>query len=481
MQYRTRFAPSPTGYMHLGGLRTALYAYLYAKGNNGAFILRIEDTDQERQVEGTAEVIYKTLTEVGLIYDEGPDVGGPCGPYVQSERIGIYREHAEMLIKRGHAYYCFCGKEELDEQRLIHQASRVSHKYNKHCVNLSPEEITKKLSEGTSYVIRQNVSEEGKVFFNDCVYGRIDVDNSTLEDQIILKSDGFPTYNFANVVDDRLMGVTHVIRGNEFLSSTPKHVLLYEGFGWEPPVYIHVPPIMRTADKKLSKRDGDAYYGDFITKGYLKEAIINYIALLGWSPGGEKELFSLPELVEAFDISGISKSPAIFDIKKLDWLNGEYLRAMDDAEFHARALPYIKEGVKRETDTALIAKLLKDRIERLTEIPGQLDFIDTLPEYSSELYTHKKMKTDAESVRPVMPSIASALENVSDWRQEAIHEALMALVECLGCKNGQVLWPLRVALSGKAQTPGGGIEIALILGKEETLTRIRRASDKLNR
>jgi len=465
--------------MHLGGLRTALYAYLFAKKNNGVFILRIEDTDRERQVEGTAEIIYETLAEVGLTYDEGPDVGGPYGPYVQSERMEIYREHAEMLVKRGHAYYCFCGKEELDEQRLIHHASRVSHKYNKHCANLSSEEITRKLSEGTPCVIRQNVPEEGKVFFNDCVYGRIEVEKNTLEDQIILKSDGFPTYNFANVVDDRLMGVTHVIRGNEFLSSTPKHVLLYEGFGWEPPVYIHVPTIMRTADKKLSKRDGDAYFGDFIAKGYLKEAIVNYIALLGWSPGGEKEKFSLAELVEAFDIEGISKSPAIFDIKKLDWLNGEYLRAMDGEEFHDKALPYIKEGVKRDIDTRMVAKLMKDRVERLTEIPEQLDFIDALPDYSLELYTHKKMKTNAESAGQMLAEIFPVLERLDDWRQEAIHETLMALVERLGCKNGQILWPLRVALSGKAQTPGGGIEIAVILGKGETLARISHALGKL--
>ncbi|MCL2357242.1 MAG: glutamate--tRNA ligase [Defluviitaleaceae bacterium] len=478
--FRTRFAPSPTGFLHLGGLRTALYAYLLAKKADGVLILRIEDTDRERRVEGAAELIFETLDAVGIAYDEGPNVGGPVGPYVQSERREIYGAYARRLIENGHAYRCFCDKESLDEQRLIHEASRVAHKYDRRCAALSAEEIEAKLAAGTSHVIRQKVAE-GKTVFNDAVYGRIEVENSTLEDQVILKSDGMPTYNFANVVDDRLMGVTHVIRGNEFLSSTPKHVLLYEGFGWETPEYIHVPQIMRNATKKLSKRDGDAYFGDFIERGYLKEAILNYIALLGWSPGGEEEKFTLDELAQIFSIDGISKSPAIFDYQKLNWLNGAYLRAMSDDEYHTAALPYIKKVVTRDIDTRYVASILQGRCELLSEIPEQVDFIDAVLPHEPDLYENKKMKTDAAGALKVLPEVCAALSGLSAWDKDAIHAEITALVAKLEMKNGQVLWPMRVALSGKTFTPGGSIEICVILGKDETLSRLKAAIERLEK
>ena len=479
-KFRTRFAPSPTGYMHLGGLRTALYAYLLAKKAGGILILRIEDTDQERRVEGASEIIYETLSTVGITYDEGPDVGGPAAPYIQSERREIYSAYAELLINNGHAYYCFCDKATLDEQRRIHEASRVSHKYDRRCSQLTPEEVATKLAENKPYVIRQKVEQTGKVVFNDAVYSRIEVEKSTLEDQVILKSDGLPTYNFANVVDDHLMGVTHVVRGNEFLSSTPKHVLLYEGFGWKTPEYIHVPQIMRDSKKKLSKRDGDAYFGDFLDKGYLKEAILNYIALLGWSPGGETEKFSLPELVEVFDITGISKSPAIFDYKKLNWLNGAYLSAMSDEDFHDAALPYIREVVKSETDTLYISNLLKERCDLLSDIPGQIDFVDKISDYPVELYSNPKMKTSPEDAKNVLKEVHTTLSKISDWQKDIIHREIMNLVKQLGLKNGQVLWPMRVALSGKTFTPGGGIEICIMLGKDEAVKRIAAAVERLS-
>ena len=482
-RFRTRFAPSPTGYMHLGNLRTALYAYLLAKKADGTFMLRIEDTDQERFVEGGIEIIYDTLKSVGLIYDEGPDIGGPVGPYIQSERMkmGIYEAYAELLIERGHAYRCFCDKETLEEQRKIHEASRVPHKYDGRCELLSKEEIAAKLAAGMPYVIRQKMPKDGVTSFDDLIYGHIEVDNDTLDDQILLKSDGMPTYNFANVVDDHLMGITHIIRGNEYLSSTPKYNLLYENFGWEIPEYIHCSQVMRDATHKLSKRDGDAYFGDFIEKGYLKEAILNYIALLGWSPGGEEEKFTLEELTKVFDIKGISKSPAIFDYKKLNWLNGAYLRAMSPEDFHKHALPYIKQGVKRNIDTAYIAGMLQERCELLSDIPEQLDFIDSLPDYSVELYANQKMKTTPENSKEVLVKILPVLENISgeNWKQEVLHEELFKLIEKLELKNGRVLYPLRIALSGKAFTPGGGIEICVILGKEESLKRIRKAIEIL--
>jgi len=480
-KFRTRFAPSPTGYIHLGTLRTALYTYLLAKKLGGTFILRIEDTDQERFVEGATELIYETLSSVGIIADESPEVGGPVAPYIQSERKETYLPYAELLISKGHAYYCFCDKETLDEQRRIHEASRIPHKYDGRCSLLSEEEINANLEKNVPYVVRQKIPPEGITYFDDLVYGRIEVDNSTLDDQVLIKSDGMPTYNFANVVDDHLMGITHVIRGNEYLASTPKYNLLYKGFGWQVPDYIHVSQIMRDATHKLSKRDGDAYFGDFIDKGYLKEAILNYVALLGWSPGTEEEKFTLSELTEVFDIKGISKSPALFDYKKLNWLNGAYLRAMTPEDFHAAALPYIKTGVKKDIDTAYIAKILQERCEMLSDIPAQIDFIDELPEYSPELYTNKKMKTTPENSKDALTQILPILENISesDWKEDIIHDEIFKLIEKLGVKNGLVLYPMRVALSGKAFTPGGGIEIAVILGKEESLKRIKKSIEML--
>lgn len=478
---RTRFAPSPTGYMHIGNLRTALFTYIIAKKNGGDFILRIEDTDRERYVEGATEVIYKTLKECGLNWDEGPDVGGPVGPYIQSERMGMFKKYAEELVDKGEAYYCFCDKDRLEELKAVQEASGVMPMYDRHCRNLSKEEVDKKLKEGVPYVIRQKVPLQGTTTFHDELYGDITVENSTLDDQILIKTDGLPTYNFANVVDDHLMGITHVVRGNEYLSSAPKYNLLYKAFGWEVPTYIHVEHIMKDKQHKLSKRDGDASYEDLMKKGYLKEAVINYIALLGWAPKGENEIFTLDELIDEFDISGISKSPAVFDPVKLKALNGVYIKKMDDAEFAKAAEPYIRQTVKKpDADISFIASLLKPRTELFTEIPEQVDFIDSLPEYDNSLYCHKKMKTNEENSLSSLKEILPVLEEVSDWTTENIHEALFALIERLGVKNGIVLWPLRVAVSGKSFTPGGGIELCYILGKEESLARIRKGIEKLS-
>ncbi|MBR5236696.1 MAG: glutamate--tRNA ligase [Clostridia bacterium] len=477
---RTRFAPSPTGYMHIGNLRTALYAYLIAKHAGGDFILRIEDTDQERYVDGAVDLIYRTMAETGLIHDEGPDIGGDYGPYIQSERLGLYQEYAKKLVELGGAYYCFCDKERLDGLRAQQEAAKLMPKYDGHCARLSKEEIEEKLASGVPYVIRQKIPRHGNTSFFDEIYGKITVDNATLDDNILLKSDGYPTYNFANVIDDHLMNITHIIRGSEYLSSTPKYNLLYEAFGWEIPTYIHVSPVMRDAHKKLSKREGDASYEDFINKGYLKEAVLNYIALLGWSPGGEQEIFNLQEMIEAFDIKGISKSPAIFDPKKLDWLNGEYIRKLSFEEFYEKALPYIKQGVKSDAiDTKKVAKLLHDRCEKLSDIPEQIDFLDELPIYEPELYCHKKMKTTPENSLTSLEAILPVLEEIEDWSYDALHEALFALIERLEVKNGLILWPLRVAVSGKAFTPGGGFELAEILGKEETINRVKKGIELL--
>ena len=477
---RTRFAPSPTGYMHVGNLRTALYAYLTAKSMGGKMILRIEDTDQERQVEGAVDIIYNTTRDTGLLWDEGPDIGGPVGPYVQSERIGIYKEYALKLVELGAAYYCFCDKERLEEVRELQKASGIAPQYDRHCRNLTPEEVQAKLDAGEPYVIRQKVPLEGTTTFDDVVYGSITVENSTLDDQVLLKADGFPTYNFANVVDDHLMGITHVIRGSEYLSSAPKYNLLYEAFGWEIPIYMHCPPVMKDATHKLSKRNGDASYQDLVAQGYLKEAILNYILLLGWSPKGEKEVFSLPEMIEAFDIHGISKSPAIFDTVKLRFLNGEYIRALTPEQFHDMALPWIRKGVKREdVDTKLIASLLQPRCEVLGDIPEQLDFIDELPDYSTDLYVSKKMKTNEETSLEILRQILPVMEAMDDFSDEAVHTAMFDLIAKLGVKNGYLLWPLRIALSGKQFTPGGGVEIAAILGKEESLKRLKKGIEKL--
>ena len=481
MTVRTRFAPSPTGYMHVGNLRTALYTYLIAKQNDGKFILRIEDTDQERYVEGAVDLIYRTMKETGMDWDEGPDVGGDYGPYIQSERRGLYMEYAKMLVEKGAAYYCFCDKERLDELKLIHSISKVPHKYDGHCRNLSKEEIEEKLAAGVPFVIRQKIPTEGSTTFQDEIYGEITVDNSELDDQILVKTDGLPTYNFANVVDDHLMNITHVVRGKEYLSSAPKYNLLYEAFGWEIPKYIHCAPVMKDAQNKLSKRNGDASYEDLIKKGYLKDAVINYIALLGWAPKSEQEKFTLEELVKEFDIAGISKSPAIFDNEKLAWLNGEYIKALPAEEFLAMATPFIQESVKRtDVDFASLAALLQGRCQILNEIPEMIDFIDALPEYDIALYTHKKMKTNPENSLESLKATLPVLEAVTDWTQENIHTALFDLIAKLEVKNGLILWPLRTALSGKQFTPGGGVELAYLLGKEETLARIRKGIEKLS-
>lgn len=478
---RTRFAPSPTGYMHIGNLRTALFTYLIAKQNNGDFILRIEDTDQGRYVEGATEVIYDTLRQTGLIWDEGPDIGGPVGPYIQSERMGIFKDYALKLIESGHAYYCFCTKERIEELHAVQKASHISPMYDRHCRNLPEEEVQKLLAEGVPYVIRQKVPTEGTTTFHDELYGDITVENSTLDDQILIKADGMPTYNFANVVDDHLMGITHVVRGNEYLSSAPKYNLLYEAFGWEVPKYIHVEHIMRDAKHKLSKRDGDAYFGDYVAKGYLVEAIVNYIALLGWAPKGENEIFSLQELIKEFDIKGLSKSPAIFDEAKLKHINGEYIRKMTPEEFYAHAEPYIKQVVKRtDVDLRFIASILQPRTEIFTDIPAQVDFIDALPEYDNSMYCHKKMKTNEETSLEALKKALPVIENIDEWTVDNIHEKLFALIAELGVKNGYMLWPLGTALSGKQFTPGGAIELLAILGKEDSVARIKHGIEKLS-
>lgn len=478
---RTRFAPSPTGYMHIGNLRTALFTYLIAKKEGGDFILRIEDTDQERYVEGAVDVIYNTLRDVGLNWDEGPDVGGPVGPYIQSERMGMFKQYAEELVKKGEAYYCFCDKDRLAEVRDIQQASGITPMYDRHCRNLSPEEIQKNLDAGIPYVIRQKVPTEGTTTFHDEIYGDITVENSTLDDQILLKTDGMPTYNFANVVDDHLMGITHVVRGNEYLASAPKYELLYKAFGWEVPKYIHVEHIMKDKQHKLSKRDGDASYQDLMQKGYLKEAVLNYIALLGWAPKGEEEIFSLEELINEFDINGLSKAPAIFDPMKLKAINAKYIKALTPEVFASYAIPYIKQTVTRsDVDLDRIASLLQARTEVFTDIPEQVDFIDALPEYSNELYTHKKMKTNEETSLVALKEALPVLEAIDEWTEENLHDALFGLVEKLEVKNGYILWPVRVAVSGKAFTPGGAVELCAIIGKEDSLARIRKGIEQLS-
>lgn len=481
MKIRTRFAPSPTGFMHIGNLRTALYAYLITKSADGDFILRIEDTDQDRYVDGAVDIIYNTLRETGLVWNEGPDIGGDYGPYIQSERREIYKEYALKLVENGNAYYCFCDKDRLDAVRAEQEVQKLTPKYDGHCSNLSKEEVENKIAAGLPFVIRQKMPNTGTTSFDDVVFGTITVENESLDDGVLIKSDGLPTYNFANVVDDHLMKITHIVRGNEYLSSTPKYNLLYQAFGWDIPVYIHCSPVMRDHSHKLSKRDGDASYEDFIKKGYLKEAILNYIALLGWSPMGEQEKFSLNELIKVFDIKGISKSPAIFDENKLAWLNGEYIRDLTPEQFFEKSSPYINQVVKSESvDKLKLSELLQKRCERLSDIPDQIDFIENMPEYDIDLYVHKKMKTTAETSKDALIEMLPVVENISVWTQEVIHDELMALVERLSVKNGQLLYPLRIALSGKAVTPGGGVELALILGKDETLNRLRKSIEKLS-
>ena len=478
---RTRFAPSPTGYMHVGNLRTALYAYLKAKSCGGTFVLRIEDTDQERYVEGAVEIIYNTLRQTGLIWDEGPDKDGGYGPYIQSERMGLYMDYAKQLVESGHAYYCFCDKQRLDEMRTIQKASGQAPHYDGHCRSLSAEEVAQNLADGKPFVIRQKMPREGKTSFEDVVYGHIEVDNSELDDQILIKTDGMPTYNFANVIDDHLMAISHVIRGSEYLSSTPKYNLLYEAFGWEKPVYIHCPPVMKDAQNKLSKRNGDASYEDLVAKGYLTEAILNYIALCGWSPKGEQEIFSLKEMVAAFHEEGISKSPAIFDPEKLRYMNAEYIRRLPAEAFYEKALPWIEQAVHTDCDKKLLAHVLQQRCEVLGEIPAQLPFIDAVQPHSLDLYTSKKMKTTPETSKEALTALIPVLEALpeADWTVEKIHDACFELIAKMQVKNGWILWPMRIALSGMQFTPGGGIEIAAILGKAETLARLKAALAEL--
>ncbi len=478
---RTRFAPSPTGRMHVGNLRTALYEYLIAKHAGGDFILRIEDTDQERFVEGALEIIYRTMAKTGLLHDEGPDKDGGFGPYVQSERqaSGIYLEYAKKLIEQGEAYYCFCDKERLEGLRT-EVAGKEIMVYDKHCLSLSKEEIEANLAAGKPYVIRQNVPREGTTSFVDEVYGEITVDNAELDDMILIKSDGFPTYNFANVVDDHLMGITHVIRGNEYLSSTPKYNRLYAAFGWDPPIYIHCPLITNEEHQKLSKRSGHSSYEDLLEQGFVSEAIVNFIALLGWSPEGNQEIFTLQELIEQFDYHHISKSPAVFDMTKLRWMNGEYIKAMDFEAYYEQALPYIKEVVRQDLDTRKIAELVKSRIETYPDIADHIDFFETLPDYDIAMYTHKKMKTTAESSLTVLTELLPRLEAADDYSRNGIEALLMGYIAEKGIKNGQGLWPVRTAVSGKQMTPGGAYEIMEILGKEESLRRIRIGIEKLS-
>ena len=474
---RTRFAPSPTGYMHVGNLRTALYTWLIARHAGGTFILRIEDTDQGRLVEGATDVIYRTMTECGLTHDEGPDVGGPTGPYIQSERRDLYLPYAQLLVEKGAAYYCFCEKTESEED------SGDFDRADDPCRNLSAEEVAANLSAGKPYVIRQRIPHEGTTTFHDVSFGDITVENKTLDDQVLLKRDGLPTYNFANVVDDHLMGITHVVRGSEYLSSAPKYNLLYEAFGWDIPTYVHCSPVMRDQHNKMSKRHGDPSYEDLKAQGYLTDAILNYVALLGWAPKGERseqEIFSLNELVEAFDIAGISKSPAIFDIEKLTYFNATYLRALAPEEFAKVAEPYIRQSVKNPAiDTAAIAALLQARCEKLTDIPEKVDFFDQLPDYDVEFFTNKKSKTNAEVSLKMLEAAIPALEAIPDWTVDAVHDTLIDLAASLEVKNATLMWPVRIAVAGKLVTPGGAVELCHILGKEETLRRLRLGMEKL--
>ncbi len=468
---RTRFAPSPTGYMHVGNLRTALYTWLIARSSGGTFILRIEDTDQGRLVEGAVDVIYRTLAECGLTHDEGPDVGGPVGPYIQSQRRDTYGRYAHLLVEKGCAYYCFCEKTESEED------SGGFHRAADPCRSLSPEEARARVEAGEPYVIRQRIPETGTTTFHDAIFGDITVENAALDDQVLLKRDGLPTYNFANVIDDHLMGITHVVRGSEYLSSAPKYDLLYQSFGWDVPTYVHCSPVMRDQHNKMSKRHGDPSYEDLKAQGYLTEAILNYVALLGWSPRGElaeREMFTLPELAEAFDIAGISKSPAIFDIDKLTHFNALYLRAMSPEDFHAAAEPYIRQSVKNPgLDTRSIAALLQARCEKLTEIPEKVDFFEVLPAYGTDLFTNKKSKTNEEVSRRMLESVIPALEETAEWSPEAIHGCLTGLADKLEVKNATLMWPVRIAAAGRAVTPGGAVEICCILGRDECLRRLR--------
>ena len=481
---RTRFAPSPTGRMHVGNLRTALYAYLIAKHEGGDFMLRIEDTDQERYVEGALDIIYRTLEKTGLVHDEGPDKDGGVGPYVQSERqaSGIYMKYAKQLIEQGDAYYCFCDKERLESLKTsVSEDGTQIVNYDKHCLHLSREEIEANLAAGKPYVVRINMPTEGTTTFHDEIYGDITVPNAELDDMILIKSDGYPTYNFANVIDDHLMNITHVVRGNEYLSSAPKYNRLYEAFGWEVPVYVHCPLITDENHKKLSKRCGHSSYEDLLDQGFVSEAIVNYVALLGWCPQDNREIFSLPELVEAFDYHHMSKSPAVFDINKLKWMNGEYLKAMDFDKFYELAEPYIKKVITKDYDLKKIASLIKSRIEILPDIKDQIDFFEAVPEYDTAMYCHKKMKTNEETSLEVLKEILPRLEAWDDYSNDALFGLLKGFAEEKGYKNGYVMWPVRTAVSGKQNTPGGATEIMEVLGKAESVERIKNAIELLSR
>ena len=478
---RTRFAPSPTGRMHVGNLRSALYEYLIAKHDGGEFMLRIEDTDQERFVEGAVDIIYRTMEKTGLIHDEGPDKDGGFGPYVQSERMktGIYMEYAKQLVEKGEAYYCFCDKERLSSLKSEVVEGKEITVYDKHCLGLSKEEIEANLAAGKPFVIRQNIPNEGTTTFHDELYGDITVDNAELDDMILIKSDGYPTYNFANVVDDHTMNITHVVRGNEYLSSSPKYQRLYDAFGWESPVYIHLPLITDENHKKLSKRSGHSSFEDLIEQGFITEAIVNYIALLGWSPEDNREIFTLDELVKDFDYHRISKSPAVFDYTKLKWMNGEYIKAMDFDAFYEMAEPVLKEVLKKDFDLKKIAEMVKTRIEVFPDIKDHVDFFEELPEYDVAMYTHKKMKTDAATSLEVLEELYPIFEALDDYSNDSLYKTLLEYVEKKGCKNGYAMWPVRTAVSGKQMTPAGATEIMEILGKEESLKRIKVGIDKL--
>ena len=478
---KTRFAPSPTARMHVGNLRTALYAYLIAKHEGGKFMLRIEDTDQERFMEGALEIIYRTLAKTGLVHDEGPDKDGGVGPYVQSERQaqGLYMKYAKKLIEQGDAYYCFCDKERLESLKTEVAGKEIT-VYDKHCLHLSKEEIEANLAAGKPYVIRINMPTEGTTTFHDELYGDITVENNELDDMILIKSDGYPTYNFANVIDDHLMGITHVVRGNEYLSSAPKYNRLYEAFGWEIPKYIHCPLITNEDHQKLSKRCGHSSYEDLLDQGFLTEAIVNFVALLGWSPSSDNEIFSLEELVKEFDYHRISKSPAVFDMVKLRWMNGEYMKKMDDEKFYEMALPYLKEVITKDLDFHKIAAMVKTRIEVFPDIKDHVDFFEKVPEYETSMYVHKKMKTNEETSLQVLREVQPLLEAQEDFSNDALFEMLSAYAKEHGYKVGYVMWPIRTALSGKQMTPAGATEILEVLGKEESLVRIQAAIDKLN-
>ncbi len=479
MKVRTRFAPSPTGYMHIGNLRTALYEYLIAKAEGGDFILRIEDTDQKRYVEGATDIIYATLKRVGMLWDEGPDIGGQYGPYVQSERKAIYAEYAHKLVDLGGAHYCFCAdtgdEEETEEEDL---ASKFA-KFKDPCKFISKEEARARIAKGEKFTVRQTINKTGKSKFHDVVYGDIEIDYDELDEGVLLKSDGMPTYNFANVVDDHLMEISHVVRGNEYISSTPKYNLIYEAFGWTPPIYVHVPPVMKDAQHKLSKRNGDASFQDLVAKGYLPEAILNYIALLGWNPGTEQEIFSLEELKKCFTAERLHQSPAIFDGVKLKWMNGQYIRNLNPQEFHKLALPYYAKALTRKVNLEALSQVLQPRIETLQDIIDNVDFIESLPTYGNELFVNKKMKTDEQVAKLALQYAYEALKNQNEWTNEALFECLKAVAAAKEMKNGQILYPVRIALSGKETTPGGATELAVVLGKEETLRRIELALGQL--